>query len=92
VFSDAVKTKMRRAIAQLRYELSGRRMQPGRGEKVFRVLAQLASLRDVEVGPGDLVALQPDDPHTIYLLHKGSIELFTEAELQTDKNTATVAA
>ncbi len=74
-FSDATAPGMRRIVAELRYELAGRTMQPGRGEKVYRVLVACPGAANVDARPGDIVALPPDDPLTLQLVKSGTIEL-----------------
>jgi chromosome segregation ATPase len=73
-FSETTASDMRRIIAELNFELAERRMQPARGEKLYRVIVACPGLRDVDARPKDVVALPPDDPLTIQMLKSGTIE------------------
>lgn len=77
-FTEATALGTRRIVAELRFELDERRMQPAPGEKLYRVLVACPGAADVDARPGDIVALRPDDPLTIQMLRDGSISEFSD--------------
>jgi chromosome segregation ATPase len=90
-FSDSIALEMRRIVAELRFELAGRTMQPGRGETLYRVVVACPGLRDVDSRPGDHLALRPGDQLTMELLKSGTITLADEQHA-TETSAAEVAA
>lgn len=78
-FSEACATDLRRAIAELRFAATGRRMTPQRGERLYRVGTNIGGLRDIDAHDGDLIALAPDDSETLRLLRDKSITLADES-------------
>ncbi len=78
-FSERVGPDFRRAIAQLRY-MGQEQFTPGRGERLYRALAHIPGLRDVDLLPGQLIPLR--DEEAASFLKDGSIELVNEPAAQ----------
>ena len=78
-FSERVSLDFRRAIAQLKY-MGLETITPGRGEYVYRSLCAIPGLRDIDLLPGQLIPLRPDE--AVQLLRDGSVELVKEPETQ----------
>ena len=79
-FSEQVERDFRRAIAQLRY-MGLEQVTPGRGERLYRALAHIPGLRDVDLLPGQFIPLRDDEAASF--LRDGSVELVREPEAQT---------
>jgi hypothetical protein len=77
-FSQAVERDLRFAIAELRFASNGRRMPVKRGQHLYRALAQIGGLADIDSKPGDVVSLDPHDSQTLQWLREKSIELVDE--------------
>jgi hypothetical protein len=71
-FASRVATQLRSAVTQLRFESLEGKIEPKRGEELFRVLSKISGLRDLILVPGNLVALRPDEAE--HFVRGGSLE------------------